>query len=93
MGKASQAKKSAREARESGIVPPRPRRRWGYPAIVTVAVVLGVLAVWYARRPESQPTSNLVTPAVETPDASAGATVSTVAGGTDSATPTVSVAP
>lgn len=80
MGRASNAKKAAREAREKGTVPDRPKRRWAYPSIVAIAVVLGVLAVWFARRPADTPSSNIVTPAAQTTDASvADATTTTVA--------------
>ena len=37
--------------------------------VVATAVVLGVLAVWFARRPADTPTSNIVTPAAQTSDA------------------------
>lgn len=70
MGKASQAKKVAREARERGEVPARPKRRLGYPIVLAVAVLLGVFAVWYAARPADTPTSKIVTPEVQTTDSS-----------------------
>ena len=54
MGKASRAKQEARRAREQG-APARPRRRLGYPLVIVVVVVLGVAAVWFARRPASAP--------------------------------------
>ena len=84
MGKASQAKKAAREARERGEVPARPKRNLRYPAIVAVAVVLGVLIVWYARRPADQPTPTIVAPEVQTTDSTV--TASTVVGPAASST-------
>lgn len=55
MGKASQAKKAARLARESGQVEARPRRRLGFPLAVAVAIVVGVIVVVLARQPKSTP--------------------------------------
>ena len=92
MGKASQAKKVAREARESGRVEARPKRKLAYPIVITLAVVLGILAVWYARRPADTPTANLVTPEVQTVDGSAAATSTSMVGGAD-AVPSTTAAP
>lgn len=87
MGKASQAKKAAREARASGTVPARPRRRLGFPALVAAVVVVGALAIWWARRPETQSPADVVTPPIELPS-----TTTAPSGGTADTTPTT-VAP
>lgn len=65
MGKASQAKKAAREARERGETTPRNRRRPGFAALLALIVVLGAVVIWWARRPESPSTPELVVPPVE----------------------------
>lgn len=68
MGKASQAKKAAREARERGETAPRRRRRPGFAALMALVVVLGAVVIWWARRPEPQSTPDLVVPPVEITD-------------------------
>lgn len=77
MGRAAQAKKAKRIARERGEEPGRSKRRLGYPLIVAAAVLLGVLVVWYARRPADTPSANLVTPEVQTTDSTITAASST----------------
>ena len=59
MGKASQAKKAARLARESGQVEHRPKRRLAFPLAVAGAIVVGVLLVVIARQPASTPKLNV----------------------------------
>ena len=86
MGKASQAKKAAREARESGGGPQRPKRRLGYPLLIMAVVVLGVAAVWWARRPADTPSANLVTPEVQTVDPTASSTTVVAADAVPSST-------
>jgi hypothetical protein len=55
MGKASQAKKAARMARESGQVEQRPKRRLAFPLTIATAVVIGIIMVVIARQPASAP--------------------------------------
>ena len=55
MGKASQAKKAARLARESGQVEERPKRHLAFPLAVAGAIVVGVILVVLARQPASTP--------------------------------------
>lgn len=55
MGKASQAKKAARLARESGQVEQKPKRRLAFPLAVAAAVVVGVLVIVIARQPADTP--------------------------------------
>jgi hypothetical protein len=98
MGKASQAKKAARLARESGQPENRSARRLGFPLAVAAAVVIGVVVV-LARRPASQPKANLQLPA-ESTTVPADAASATTAPSADSvptsvvvSSTTVSVAP
>jgi hypothetical protein len=86
MGKASQAKKAARMARESGQVEQRPKRRLAFPLTVAAAVIVGIVMVVIARQPAStpkltiDPTTVTVDPNSNTVDSS----VATIpAGGTD----------
>jgi hypothetical protein len=99
MGKASQAKKAARLARESGQPENRSARRLGFPLAVAAAVVIGVVVVVLARRPASQPKANLQLPA-ESTTVPADAASATTAPSADSvptsvvvSSTTVSVAP
>ncbi len=55
MGKASQAKKAARLARESGQFEQRPKRRLAFPLTVAAAVAIGIIVVVIARQPASTP--------------------------------------
>jgi hypothetical protein len=86
MGKASQAKKAARLARESGHVEQRPKRRLAFPLAVAAAVIVGVLMVVIARQPASTPKLN-IDPTTVTLDP----TVSTLdpAAATDSSSTTI----
>ncbi len=97
MGKASQAKKAAREARESGRLPEKPKRKLGYPLIVAAAVVVGAVAVWFASRPADEPTANITPPEIQTPGSSVvtpDPTATTiVVGGTDPVPSSTTVAP
>lgn len=81
MGRASQAKKAARLARESGRVEPRPKRRLGFPLAVAAAVVIGVIVVVLARQPKSAPKLT-IDPTTVTSVPAAGDATST-AGGSD----------
>lgn len=85
MGKASQAKKAARLARESGQVEQRPKRRLAFPLAVAAAVVIGVIVVVIARMPADVPKLT-VDPTTVTDDPSAStvpldSTATTVASG------------
>ena len=94
MGKASQAKKAARLARESGQVEQRPKRRLAFPLAVGVAVVIGILMVVIARKPADTPKLNIdpttvtLDPTISTIDPAApanGSSTTIAAGGTDAA--------
>lgn len=69
-------------ARESGQVPARSKRRIAFPLGIAAIVVIGVLVVFLARRPASQPKVSLDTPADinVTPSTE---TSTTIAGSTD----------
>ena len=90
MGKASQAKKAARLARESGQIEERPKRRLAFPLAVAGAIVVGVILVVIARQPASTPQLNFdptavsVDPTVPTADP----TATTIAAGATDSTPT-----
>ena len=94
MGKASQAKKAARLARESGQVEQRPKRRLAFPLAVAAAVVIGVLMVVIARQPASTPKLNIdpttVDPTVSTldPAVTPDGSSTTIAAGTTDSVPT-----
>ena len=96
MGKASQAKKAARLARESGQVEQRPKRRLAFPLAVAAAVVIGVLMVVIARQPASTPKLNIdpttvtVDPTVSTldPAVATDGSSTTIAAGTTDTVPT-----
>lgn len=92
MGKASQAKKAARLARESGQVEQRPKRRLAFPLAVAGAIVLGVIVVAIARMPADTPQLNIdpttvtLDPTVSTIDPSAsveGSSTTVAAGSAD----------
>ena len=94
MGKASQAKKTARLARESGQAEPRPKRKLGFPLAVAAAVVIGSVLVAIARMPEDTPNLNIdpttvtLDPTISTVDPAApskGSSTTVAAGGTDTA--------
>ncbi|HBU02108.1 MAG TPA: hypothetical protein DEB20_06140, partial [Acidimicrobiaceae bacterium] len=59
MGKASQAKKTARLAREGGQVEQRPKRKLAFPLAVAAAVVIGTVLVVIARMPADTPNLNI----------------------------------
>ena len=59
MGKASQAKKTARLARESGQVESHPKRKLAFPLAVAAAVVIGIVLVVIARMPADTPNLNI----------------------------------
>ncbi|MCX6510202.1 MAG: hypothetical protein NT081_05255 [Actinobacteria bacterium] len=86
MGKASQAKKAARLARESGQVEQRPKRRLAFPLTIAAAVIIGIVMVVIARQPAStpkltiDPTTVTLDPNSITADTSA---TTSPAGGTD----------
>jgi hypothetical protein len=94
MGKASQAKKAARLARESGQVEQRPKRRLAFPLAVAAAVIIGVLMVVIARQPASTPKLNIdpttVDPTVSTldPAVATDGSSTTIAAGTTDTVPT-----
>lgn len=90
MGKASQAKKAARLARESGQVEERPKRRLAFPLAVAGAIVVGVILVVIARQPASTPelTVDPTTVTVDPSSPSTDPTATTVAAGTPESTPT-----
>lgn len=91
MGKASQAKKAAREARERGETAPRRRRRPGFAALLALVVVLGAVVIWWARRPETPSTPELVVPPTEVTDPNGAA--DPVPGSTTITVPPSSVVP
>jgi len=101
MGKASQAKKAARLARESGQVEQRPKRRLGYPLAVAAAVLIGILMVVIARMPADtpkltvDPTTVTIDPTVSTidPTSATGGSSTTLASGTDSVPTTATTNP
>ena len=68
MGRASNAKRVAREARASGTVEPRPKRRLAYPLGVLAAVVIGVIVVVIARQPAETKAPVLDIPAASVTD-------------------------
>lgn len=68
MGRASNAKRTAREQRESGVVEPRPKRRLAYPLGVLAAVVIGVIVVVIARQPAETKAPVIDIPAASTTD-------------------------
>jgi hypothetical protein len=84
MGKASQAKKAARLARESGQVEQKQKRRLAFPLAIAAAILVGILAVAIARQPESAPKLD-IDPTTVTSDPAAGSesTTTTVAGEAD----------
>lgn len=81
MGRASNAKKAARLARENGTVADRPKRKLGYPLAVVAAVVVGVIVVVLARQPAETPTPTLDVPSADVA-ADGSTTDSTVTGET-----------
>lgn len=86
MGKASQAKKAARLARESGQVEQRPKRRLAFPLTIAAAVIIGIVMVVIARQPASTPnlTIDPTTVTLDPNSITAGTTATTIpAGGTD----------
>ena len=95
MGKASQAKKAARLARESGQVEQRPKRRLAFPLAVAAAVVIGVLVVVIARQPAAtpkltiDPTTVTLDPTVSTldPAVAADGSSTTIANGSTDTIP------
>ena len=92
MGKASQAKKAARLARESGQFEQRPKRRLAFPLIVAAAMAIGIIVVVIARQPASTPklTIDPTTVTVDPNSITADSSVATIpAGGTDAVTTTV----
>lgn len=92
MGKASQAKKAARLARESGQFEQRPKRRLAFPLIVAAAVAIGMIVVVIARQPASTPklTFDPTTVTVDPNSITADSSVATIpAGGTDAVPTTV----
>ncbi len=96
MGKASQAKKTARLARESGQAEPRPKRKLAFPLSVAAAVIIGIVLVVIARMPEDTPNLNIdpttvtLDPTVSTidPAATANGSSTTIAAGGIDAVPT-----
>jgi len=89
MGKASQAKKAARLAREGGHTEQRPKRRLAFPIAVAAAIVVGVIVVAIARQPKSAPKITIdPTSATTTAVPATDSTVTTVAAGGESATST-----
>jgi len=94
MGKASQAKKTARLARESGQVESRPKRKLAFPLAVAAAVVIGIVLVVIARMPADTPNLNIdpttvtLDPTISTIDPAApanGSSTTIAAGGTETA--------
>jgi hypothetical protein len=94
MGKASQAKKTARLARESGQVEPRAKRKLAFPLAVAAAVAIGTVLVVIARMPEDTPNLNIdpttvtLDPTISTVDPVApinGSSTTIAAGGTETA--------
>ncbi|MEI7624196.1 MAG: hypothetical protein WCJ88_11615 [Actinomycetes bacterium] len=90
MGKASQAKKAARLARESGQVEERPKRRLAFPLAVAGAIVVGVILVVLARQPASTPelTVDPTTVTVDPTSPSSDPTATTIASGAAETTAT-----
>ncbi|CAB4334092.1 MAG: hypothetical protein F2947_00955 [Actinobacteria bacterium] len=86
MGKASQAKKAARLARESGQVEQRPKRRLAFPLTIAAAVIIGIVMVVIARQPASTPnlTIDPTTVTLDPNSITADTSATTIpAGGTD----------
>jgi hypothetical protein len=86
MGKASQAKKAARLARESGQVEQRPKRRLAFPLTIAAAVIIGIIMVVIARQPASTPnlTIDPTTVTLDPNSITADTSAATIpAGGTD----------
>jgi len=86
MGKASQAKKAARLARESGQVEQRPKRRLAFPLTIAAAVIIGIVMVVIARQPASTPnlTIDPTTVTLDPNSVTADTSAATIpAGGTD----------
>jgi len=86
MGKASQAKKAARLARESGQVEQRPKRRLAFPLTIAAAVIIGIIMVVIARQPAGTPklTIDPTTVTVDPNSVTADTSAATIpAGGTD----------
>jgi hypothetical protein len=86
MGKASQAKKAARLARESGQVEQRPKRRLAFPLTIAAAVIIGIIMVVIARQPASTPnlTIDPTTVTLDPNSVTADTSAATIpAGGTD----------
>ena len=90
MGKASQAKKAARLARESGQVEERPKRHLAFPLAVAGAIVVGVILVVLARQPASTPelTVDPTTVTVDPTSPSSDPTATTIASGAAETTAT-----
>ncbi len=90
MGKASQAKKAARLARESGQVEERPKRHLAFPLAVAGAIVVGVILVVLARQPASTPELNVdpTTVTVDPTSPSSDPTATTIASGAAETTAT-----
>ena len=86
MGKASQAKKAARLARESGQVEQRPKRRLAFPLTIAAAVIIGIIMVVIARQPAGTPnlTIDPTTVTLDPNSVTADTSAATIpAGGTD----------
>jgi hypothetical protein len=80
MGKASQAKKAARLARESGEVEQKRKRRLAFPLAVVGAILVGIIVVAIARQPESAPKLEIdPTTVTSAPSASAETTPTSLA--------------
>ena len=90
MGKASQAKKAARLARESGQVEHRPKRRLAFPLTIAAAVIVGIIIVVIARQPASSPklTIDPTTVTVDPNSITGDSSVTTIAAGGTDAVPT-----
>lgn len=92
MGKASQAKKAARLARESGQVEQKQKRRLAFPLAIAAAILVGILVVAIARQPESAPKLNIdPTTVISEPVTGSESTTTSVVGGADASS--TSVAP
>lgn len=92
MGKASQAKKAARLARESGQTPAKERRRLAFPLAVVGAVVVGVIVVVIARQPADSPKASLDIP-TETSLVDGATVVPGADGSTTDSVPTADTVP
>lgn len=94
MGKASQAKKAARLARESGQVEERKKRRLGFPLAVVAAVAIGVIVVALARKPASTPklTIDPTTVGADPTAPADGSSTTVVSGAADAVPSTVTTA-